>query len=53
MKHLFHIYLGNLSKISEPGFNAEKETNVNVRPTMLRWFCGMHDMESTYICRMM
>ena len=55
MKRLFpvSIFLGSLSDISEPGFDAKKETEVNVHPTMLRWFCGMHDMESTYICRML
>ncbi len=55
MKHLFqfHIYLGRLADRTNDEFLNQAEVESTVRPTMLRWFGGMHDMESTYICQMM
>lgn len=55
MKRLFstHFYLGRLANLAGDNFSEFKTEEVNVRPTFSRWFCGMHDMESTYICQLM
>ena len=55
MKHLItnHFYFGRLASRTEDEFLDHVEAESTVRPTMLRWFGGMHDMESTYICQLL
>ncbi len=54
MKRLFtsHIYFGRLANRTDDFLDQSNE-DMNVRPTMFRWFGGMHDMESTFILQMM
>ena len=48
-----HFYLGRLASRTDHEFLDTSTEDLNVRPSMLRWFCGMHDMEETFICRML
>lgn len=53
MKHnIFKgIYFGRLEDRTNDEFilNLPKETQV--KPSSFRWFCGMNDMQSTFICQ--
>lgn len=53
MRHLFngHIYLGRLASREDDEFIGEIRETVEVRPTHLRWFCGMNDLGATFICQ--
>jgi len=53
MKRLFvgHIFLGRLASRTDDEFIDCLDQSVEVRPEALRWFCGMHDLESTFICQ--
>ena len=31
----------------------EAEDESSVRPDYFRWFCGMHDLEETYVCQVL
>ncbi len=53
MKHLFgrHLFFGSMIRRSEDEFIDQVDRNMSVQPTGLRWFCGMHDLDSTFICQ--
>ena len=53
MKRLFkgHIILGSMKARVNDEFIDRANVDVAVRPQGLRWFCGMHDLESTFICQ--
>ncbi len=53
MKRLFnrHIYLGRLASRTDDEFIGCLNQSLEVKPDALRWFCGMHDLESTFICQ--
>ena len=53
MKRLFkkHIYFGRLADRTDDEFIANANERMEVRPNALRWFCGMHDLQATFICR--
>jgi len=53
MKRLFkgHIYLGRLASRTNDEFIDCLDQSMNVRPERLRWFCGMHDLNATFICQ--
>ena len=53
MKRLFkgHIFFGSMNARKNDEFiDCVNEINA-VRPEALRWFCGMHDLNSTFICQ--
>ena len=53
MKRLFkgHNFLGRLSSRTEDEFIRCVDESIHVKPEGLRWFCGMHDLDSTFICQ--
>ena len=53
MKKFFerHIYLGRMTDRTGDEVIGNANERIEVRPEALRWFCGMHDMEATFICR--
>lgn len=53
MKRFFkqHIYLGRMVNRTDDEFIGCISEELTVRPEALRWFCGMHDLQSTFICR--
>lgn len=53
MKRLFkgHIYLGRLASRTDDEFIDCLDQSLEVKPQALRWFCGMHDLASTFICQ--
>ena len=53
MKRLFkgHIFLGRLASRTDDEFIGNVNDNLDVQPTALRWFCGMHDLGDTFICQ--
>ena len=55
MKRLFttHFYFGRLASRTDHEFLDHEDEALTVQPTLSRWFCGMHDMESTYICQLL
>ena len=46
-----HIRLDLHTIHTEDEFFRSMPTETEVRPDYFRWFCGMHDLEETYICR--
>lgn len=50
---LFNIRLGLSNIRREDEFAECASAQQNVHPEVFRWFCGMHDLEETYICRML
>ena len=52
MKRLFNnIILGSMAERRNDEFIDQVDTRVEVKPEGLRWFCGMHDLPSTFICQ--
>ena len=53
MKRLFkgHIFLGRLASRNEDEFIGCLNDSREVKPDAMRWFCGMHDLEGTFICQ--
>ena len=53
MKRLFkgHIYLGRMGDRRDDEFIDCVDLSMNVKPEGLRWFCGMHDLDATFICQ--
>ncbi len=48
-----HFYLGRLASRTDHEFINECSDAIQVHPDAFRWFCGMHDMEETYICQLL
>ncbi len=48
-----HFYFGRLASRTEDEFLLNADDSMQARPSALRWFCGMHDMEGTFICQML
>lgn len=53
MKRLFkgHINFGTMAARRNDEFYGNVNENLEVRPEAMRWFCGMHDLASTFICQ--
>ena len=53
MKRLFkgHIYLGRMADRANDEFIDNLDLSLEVKPDGLRWFCGTHDLDSTFICQ--
>ena len=53
MKRLFkgHIILGTMVGRANDEFIDQLDLSLQVRPEGLRWFCGTHDLDSTFICQ--
>ena len=53
MKRLFnrHIYLGRLQNRTNDEFIDRVNEKVEAHQDSLRWFCGMNDMQSTFVCQ--
>ena len=51
MKRFFNIYLGRLADRTSDEFIRCVDEHVEAKPNALRWFGGMHDLESTFICQ--
>ena len=53
MKRLFkgHIYLGRMLDRGDDEFINELPVFAPVRATTIRWFGGLHDLDSAYLCR--
>ena len=53
MKRLFkgHIILGRMANRTNDEFFDRLNLSPEVKPEGLRWFCGMHDLDSTFICQ--
>ena len=53
MKRFFkgHIILGSMRARMNDEFIDHANTTLQVRPSSLRWFCGAHDLEYTFICQ--
>ena len=53
MKRLFkgHIILGTMAGRANDEFIDKLDLSLQVRPEGLRWFCGTHDLDSTFICQ--
>lgn len=50
---LFNIRLGLSNIHTEDEFADCAAAQSEVRPDYFRWFCGMHDLEETYICQVL
>lgn len=55
MKRLFkgHIFWGRMADRTDDEFIGSVKETVEVRPEGIRWFCGMHDLDSSITCRML
>lgn len=55
MKRLFkgHIFWGRMADRTDDEFIGNVKEAVEVRPEGIRWFCGMHDLDSSITCRML
>ena len=53
MKRFFkhHIYLGRMASRVDDEFIENASENMEVQPEVFRWFCGMHDLNATFICQ--
>ena len=53
MKRFFkgHIYFGRLASRTDDEFIGSLSESMEVKPNPVRWFCGMHDLEGTFICQ--
>ena len=53
MKRFFmkHFFLGRLASRTDDEFIHCLDQSMTVEPEPMRWFCGMHDLESTFICQ--
>ena len=53
MKRLFkgHIFLGRMADRANDEFIDNLNLSLEVKPDSLRWFCGTHDLDSTFICQ--
>ena len=53
MKRFFngHINFGTMASRSNDEYIDMANTRCEVRPEGLRWFCGMYDLQSTFICQ--
>ena len=53
MKRFFkgHINFGRIVGLADRGIAEGMDETMNVRPSCLRWFCGMHDLDAAVICR--
>ena len=52
MKRLFKgVYLGRMASRTDDEFIGNLNESVEVKPEALRWFCGTHDLEGTFICQ--
>ena len=53
MKRIFngHIYLGRMTSRVNDEFIERLDERLEVSPAGIRWFCGMHDLEQTFICQ--
>ena len=53
MKRLFkkHIILGTMAGRNEDEFIRNLDESIEVKPEAIRWFCGMHDLNGTFICQ--
>ena len=47
----FLINFGSMANRAGDEFIDQLNTSVEVRPEKMRWFCGMHDLQSTFICQ--
>ena len=48
-----HFFLGRLANRTDDEFIGEYSDSIQVRPDAFRWFCGMYDMEETFICQLL
>lgn len=46
-----HIYLGRMASRTDDEFIGSIDESLEIRPEAFRWFCGMHDLGSTFICQ--
>lgn len=52
MKRFFgRLYLGRLQSRTGDEFIDFANEKVDSHRDSMRWFCGMNDMQSTYICQ--
>ncbi len=48
-----HIRFGFAPIEAEDEFANCLNEESSVRPDYFRWFCGMHDLEETYVCQVL
>ena len=55
MKRLFkgHIYFGRIANIAGDEAADYLNEKTDVKPSGLRWFCGMHDLDTTITCQLL
>ena len=55
MKRLFngHIFFGSMAAREGDEFIENAMSEIHVRPTALRWFGGMHDIDCGYVCQVL
>ena len=55
MKRLFkgHIFLGRMASRTDDEFIHSLSQTVEVKPEGIRWFCGMHDLDSAINCQVL
>ena len=55
MKRLFksHFFLGRMADRTDDEFIDHVNETVEIKPEGIRWFCGMHDLDSSITCRML
>ena len=53
MKRLFksHINFFSMAKRFDDEFFSQADLTVSVPQEKLRWFCGTHDLQATFICQ--
>lgn len=53
MKRLFkwHVNFCSMRNRTNDEFFRQADLAVGVRPEKLRWFCGMNDLQGTFICQ--
>ena len=46
-----HIYFGRMASRTNDEFIDQADERIVSAPDKMRWFCGMNDMNSTFICQ--
>ena len=55
MKRFFkgHFFLGRMASRTDDEFIENANQHIEIKPEGLRWFCGIHDLDSSITCRML
>ena len=52
-KSHFFLFLGRMADRTDDEFIDHVNETVEIKPEGIRWFCGMHDLDSSITCRML